>query len=303
VNNSSDAIAVSVYEEDGTPDATFNSTGTQTTNLVSVYPTAAVAIQPDGKVLVAGTKGDFFPFPVDFALVRYEATGALDTSFGGGDGIVATDFAGGYDEARSVAVEDLGAGEVRIAVVGRASPDTTSTADAGVAVYTTDGTLDSSFAPAGPDGDGKLTFDLASNFDALRGAAFQPDGKIVASGTVESPGFGVVRILPAGLLDSSFGGDGLASADFGAPSDQHMAAGLALLPDGRIVAAGGRLIAQNGSDFFVARYGDAPVTTPPVTTPPVTTPATPNTKKKKCKKKKKHRAASVAKKKCKKKKR
>jgi uncharacterized delta-60 repeat protein len=292
VNNSSEAIAVAVYEEDGTPDATFNSTGIQTTNLVSVYPTAAVAIQPDGKVLVAGTKGDFFPFPVDFALVRYNADGSIDdgadgpagTGFGDGSGIAITDFAGGSDEARSVAVEDLGGGEVRIAVVGRASPDTSSTADAGVAVYTTDGTLDSSFAPAGPDGDGKLTFDLASNFDALRGVAFQPDGKLVASGTVESSGFGVVRILPGGSLDSSFGGDGLASTDFGAPSDQHMAAGLALLPDGRIVAAGGRLIAQNGSDFFVARYGDAPATPPvttPVTTPPVTTPSTP---KKKCKK-------------------
>jgi uncharacterized delta-60 repeat protein len=299
------AFAVAAYTENGTPDAGFGTNGLQTTTM-GVYPATGVAIQPDGKVLVSGTAGDFFPFPVDFALVRYNADGTLDdggdgpagTGFGGGDGIATTDFAGGYDEAHAVAVEDLGAGEVRIVVVGRASPDTSSTLDAGIAAYTTDGSLDSTF---GPDGDGKLTFDLGSNFDALRAVAFQPDGKIVASGTVESPGFGVVRVASDGSLDSSFGGDGLVSTSFGAPAGQYTAAGLALRPDGRIVAAGGPLFAQNGSDFFVARYGapDVPTVVQPSQPPAATPPATP--RKKKCKKKKKHRAASVAKKKCKKK--
>jgi uncharacterized delta-60 repeat protein len=281
VANSATAFAVAVYNENGTPDTTFNTTGKQTTDVSSVYRTSGVALQPDGKVVVSGTAGDFFPAPVNFALVRYGTDGTPDASFGGGDGIVTTDFAGGYDEGDAVAVKDLGAGQVRIVVTGRASPDTSSTADAGVAVYTTDGSLDSSFAPGGTDGDGKLTFDLASSFDALRGVAFQPDGEIVGSGTVESPGFGLARMTSSGSLDPSFGGDGLVSTSFGDPG-QNVAAGLALQPDGRIVAAGGPLNAQNGSDFFVARYGDAPTLTTPPTTPPTTTP--PTTPKKKCKK-------------------
>jgi uncharacterized delta-60 repeat protein len=308
VINQSTAFAVAAYTDDGTPDATFDDDGKQTTDLVSVAPASGVTIQPDGKVLVVGTDSAFSP-SVDFALVRYGTDGTPDATFGGGDGIVTTDFAGGVDEGRAVAVEDLGAGEVRIVATGRAAPeDDPLTLDAGVAVYTTDGSLDPTFAPGGPDDDGKLTFDLASSFDALRGVALQADGKIVGSGTVESPDFGLARMTSTGSLDPSFGGDGLVSTSFGSPG-QNVAAGVALSPSGRIVSAGGRLIAQNGSDFFVARYAsvNTPVTPPPGTTPPTTPqtsapPATAPAKKKKCKKKKKHRAASVAKKKCKKKK-
>lgn len=295
------AFAVAAISDDGALDGTFDSDGKQTTNLNGVYPASGLALQPDGKVLVAGTAGDFFPpGPTDFAIVRYDVTGTPDGTFGGGDGIVTTDFAFGYDEGDAVAVEDLGASQVRIVVTGRAAPDASTTADAGVAAYTTDGTLDPAFAPGGTDGDGKLTFDLASDFDALRDVAFQPDGKIIGSGTVGSPDFGLARLTSSGALDSSFGGDGLVSTSFGAPG-QNMAAGVALEPDGRIVAAGGPFTAQNGSDFFVARYAAVatPVTPPPTTTTPPTPSPGPAPKKKKCKKKKSRAAAA---KKCKKKK-
>jgi uncharacterized delta-60 repeat protein len=304
------AVAVAVYGEDGAPDTTFNGTGVQTTALNTPQPTRGVALQPDGKVLVATTSGGFFPSPVDFAMVRYNADGTLDdgsdgpagAGFGGGDGIVSTDFAGGYDETKGIAVEDLGAGEVRIALVGRASPDTSGTAAGGVAVYTSDGTLDSTFAAGGPDGDGKLTFPLGapSNVSALRSVAWQPDGKIVASGDVGTGDFGAARVTAAGALDPTFGGDGLVGTAFPNPnSEQRAGAGLALQPDGRIVVAGGPLTAFGGSNFLVARYlaDPGPTTTPPSTTPPPSNP--PAKKKKKCKKKKKHRAAAA--KKCKKK--
>jgi uncharacterized delta-60 repeat protein len=283
----STTFAIAVYTEDGTPDTTFNTTGQRAGDVNGVYPASGVAIQPDGKVLVVGTAGDFFPpGPTDFAVVRYDMTGTPDAAFGGGDGIVTTDFNAGYDEGDAVAVKDLGAGEVRIVVTGRAAPDASTTADAGVAVYTTDGTLDSSFAPGGADGDGRLTFNLASSFDALRGVALQPDGKIVGSGTVGSPGFGLARMTSSGSLDSSFGGDGLVSTSFGVPG-QNVAAGVALEPDGRLVAAGGPFNAQNGSDFFVARYvavGSLVTPPPTTTTPPATTTTPVPPKKKKCKK-------------------
>ena len=299
VSFSNQIVAVAAYGDDGTLDSGFSGDGMQTTDLTSVYPTAGVALQPDGKVLVAATAGDFFPpGPVDFALVRYDTTGSPDGTFGGGDGIVKTDFAGGYDQAGAVAVQDLGSGQVRIAVGGRASPDASTTDDGGVAVFTTDGSLDPTFAPGGGDGDGRLTFDMQSNnsFDAMRGIAFQPDGKLVGAGSVGTGDFGVVRLTSAGSLDPSFGTGGLASTTF-PNSNQPTANGLALQSDGRIVAAGGELNPSNGSDFLVARYLPDAAPNPPSTTPP-SQPAQP---KKKCKKKKKHRAAA-AKKKCKKKK-
>jgi uncharacterized delta-60 repeat protein len=304
VSGSSQVVAVAAYQENGTPDADFNG-GQQTTDLISVYPTAAVAIQPDGKVLVAATKGDFQPFPVDFALLRYTSSGAPDPSFGGGDGIVTTDFATGYDQAYSLAVQDLGAGEVRIVVGGAASPDSVSPANGGLAVYTTDGTLDSTFAPGGPDSDGKLTFDMHSNnsFDAVRDLAIQPDGKIVGAGSVGSGDFGVLRVTSSGELDPAFGDGGLASTTFPVPQfTQLLAPGVALQSDGKIVAAGGGFNAFNGSDFMLARYGAPDEVSPPPSPQPPPATTTTTAPKKKCKKKKKKHAASVAKKKCKKKK-
>ena len=82
---------------------------------------------------------------------------------------------------------------------------------------------------------------------------------------------------------------------------RRTAAGVAVLPDQRIIAAGGVLFPFNGSDFFLARYkgvDDPPVVNPPVGNPPAATPpAPPAAKKKKCKKKKR---SAVTAKKCKK---
>jgi uncharacterized delta-60 repeat protein len=78
----------------------------------------SVAVQPDGKILVAGemqfVRSDPFPFPdfysasnIDFAVVRYNADGTLDTTFSG-DGIATTDFRLLADSARNVVVQPDG---------------------------------------------------------------------------------------------------------------------------------------------------------------------------------------------------
>jgi uncharacterized delta-60 repeat protein len=290
-------IAVAVYNEDGTPDDNFDTDGRVTTLITGVASAHDVAILPDGSVLAGGEAG--LSTGADFALVRYTPTGIPDAGFGGGDGIVTTDFgSNGHDRADAVAVRELGAGQEQIILAGRAT--TASGLDGALAAYTTDGSPDTSFS-----GDGLLSLNLNSDFKALFDVAFQPDGKIVAAGGVDPATYGVVRVKPTGALDTSFGGDGLASTSFPNPfSLQYSAQGVAIEPNGNLVTAGGALNPISGSNFFVTRYlGKStpapPVTTPPPTTPPATTPpATPT--KKKCKKKK-HRAATS--KKCKKKKR
>jgi uncharacterized delta-60 repeat protein len=290
-------FAIAVYDDSGAHDGTFDGDGKQTTNLGSGDIARGVAIQPNGAIVAAGSSGDFFP-NMNFAVARYLSNGTPDPSFDI-DGQVTTDFAGtSYDDGYSLVVQDLGAGQVRILVGGR----TGSPPDGALAAYTTDGSLDPSFAPGGADGDGKLTADLASasNFDNIRGLAIRPDDKIVGAGAVEAPDFGAIRLSQAGALDPDFGGDGLVSTAFPNPSfDQRAAFGLALQQDEKVVAAGGALNPFNGSDFLVARYAANP---PPSSSPPAQQPVTPTTpapKKKKCKKKK-HRAAAA--KKCKKKK-
>jgi uncharacterized delta-60 repeat protein len=289
-------FAIVVYDDSGAHDGTFDGDGQETTDLGSGDIARGVAIQPDGAIVAAGSSGDFVP-NMNFAVARYQANGTPDASFDG-DGQVTTDFTGtSYDDGYSLAIHDLGAGQVRILVGGR----TGLPADGALAAYKTDGSLDPSFAPGGADGDGKLSVDMASpnDFDVIRGLAIQPDGKIVGAGAVESGSFGALRMAPNGVLDPTFGGDGRVSTTFPNPNfDQTAAFGLAVQPDGKIITAGGALSPFNGSDFLVARYGTepAPSSSPPVQQPPAA-PTTP--KKKKCKKKK-HRAASA--KKCKKKK-
>src|SRR4029453_8722024 len=84
-------IALARYNTDGTPDASFGTGGRLTTNFAGVGAVAfSVAPQPDGKVVVAGWAN--INGGADFALVRYNSNGTLDTSFGTG-GRVSTAFA------------------------------------------------------------------------------------------------------------------------------------------------------------------------------------------------------------------
>jgi uncharacterized delta-60 repeat protein len=136
-----------------------------------------VALQSDGKiVVVGGTSGQIQAR--DFALVRYNTDGSLDTSFSG-DGKQRTDIED-VDAATGVAVQ----GDGKIVAVGHADvlsvdhPDVAISGDFALARYNTDGSLDTSFS-----GDGKQATDFfGTYFDSAAGVALQGDGKIVAAG-------------------------------------------------------------------------------------------------------------------------
>jgi uncharacterized delta-60 repeat protein len=200
----------------GDLDPSFGDLGTTTVDFGGGDSGRAVAVQPDGRIVVVGY-GD--P-SLDFAVTRLNPDGSLDTSFDG-DGRATIDF-GDQDVAEAVALQPDG----KIVVAGY----TTLNLDVAVVRLRPDGSLDPDF-----DGDGKKTIDYAGG-DQARGVVVQPDGKIVVAG-VGGPGVevAVTRLNTDGSFDTTFDGDGTAGVDFGA-SDQ--ASAVALQADGKIVVVG-----------------------------------------------------------------
>src|SRR6476469_179427 len=133
----------------GQLDPSFGTGGKVTTSFLNQDRASAVAIQPDGRIVVVGRAANANnPLTADFAVARYNANGALDSSFGAG-GKVTTDFLGFDDGATAVAIQADG----KIVVAGFASVQATVpdelTQQLALARYDSAGNLDSSFGSAG----------------------------------------------------------------------------------------------------------------------------------------------------------
>ncbi|MFD4869391.1 calcium-binding protein [Streptomyces sp. NPDC058412] len=227
----------------GDPDPTFGGgDGIVTTDLGASEAAADMVVQPDGKIVAVG--GDASDFIGNFAAVRYNADGSLDTTFGNG-GRVSTDIAGGSDTANGVALQADG----KIVVVGISENLEGGIAWFTVVRYHPDGSLDTTF-----DGDGKAVTDFGGGgADQGSDVAVQADGKIVAAGGVGGV-FALARYNALdGSLDTTFDGDGKVFTDFGGLQEGSTAYGLALQADGRIVAAGDTTEGLV-RDFALARY-------------------------------------------------
>ena len=223
----------------GQLDTTFSGDGKATTNFTpGVDVVWDVAVQADGKIVAAGSSSG----NRHFALARFEAGGALDPTFGGGDGKVVTPLTSKPDFIHAIAIQT----DQKIVVAGRAGG---SSGRYALARYDVDGSLDATFG-----GDGKVMTNLTSNWDHAWGLAIQPDGKIVAAGASGSAGgaFSVLRYHPNGSLDTSFSGDGKVITNFTTGDD--WAWDVALQADGRLVVAG--VAGRSGSDkrIALARY-------------------------------------------------
>jgi uncharacterized delta-60 repeat protein len=202
----------------------------------------AIAIQSDGKIVVAGISGySATAGNADFTLVRYNTDGSLDNTFDG-DGIVRTDFSAWTvnddDYCRGLAIQPDG----KIIVGGRSF--VTPTTYALVAMrYNTDGSLDTTF-----DGDGKAQFEMPAIIE-MYGFALQPDGKILVGGRSFLNGSFtglIARFNPNGSLDTSFGTNGSTTASMSGVFS------IALQSDGKIVAAG-TTGADSSAAFTISR--------------------------------------------------
>jgi uncharacterized delta-60 repeat protein len=223
---------LAVFKADGTPDTEFSGDGRLTTDFGYEEEGAnAVVVQPNGKIVAAGEAGPFF------ALARYNADGSPDTSFGGGDGKVLTDFPEtDFDAANALVLQPNG----KLVAAGMAWPDTDSPQSIALARYESDGSLDEGF---GEDEDGLVVTSFPeSEGDVANAILLRPSGKLVAVGTVHDPPNGIgrgevglVQYESDGSPDKGFGGgDGMASA-----RSVTQATSAALAPNGEIAVAGG----------------------------------------------------------------
>jgi uncharacterized delta-60 repeat protein len=225
-------FALARYNIDGSLDANFGGSGKVTTSLGDGTAVGhSLAVQMDGKLVVAGLArvgGN-----IDFAVVRYNANGSLDTSFNG-NGTVTTGVSSQNteDSATGVALQSDG----KIVAVGHVVTSTDQNgsprSDLAIVRYNANGSLDTTF-----NGTGKVIKDFGSVGDIGRSVAIQTDGKILVAGS-----FGLARFDVDGSLDLNFNSTGTSP---GVNSPGSELRDLALQNDGNIVVV---------SDYYVFRY-------------------------------------------------
>ena len=253
-----DFAVVRVLADGSGLDKTFGTNGRTTIDFGSGDDRAnAVALRPDGRIVVAGFTNTA---SADFAVAQLGTDGKLDTSFGTGTGAFTFSF-GGKDFANDLAVQPNG----NIVVVGYtdASSATTGANDFAIARVLADGTgLDTSFGAAAT---GKVTIDFTANDDRANAVALRPDGKVVVAGSWDGgfSDFAVVQLTPAGALDTTFGGGffGATSGKFnvtfgtGPFGQAEFATDVAVRPDGKLIVVGrtDQDVAGGPNNFGVAQ--------------------------------------------------
>ena len=225
-------LALVRHGRDGTLDAGFGTGGKVVTGFAAqggADQAHAVALQPDGKILVGGsiaTTGT----DLDFLLVRYNADGTLDAGFGNG-GKVVTSFGSSTDRIHAILVQDDG----RIVVGGDSDQGSSASGvDFALARYNANGTLDASFGSGG-----KVLTAVRSQSarDSIYAMTWQQVGnqkRLVAVGGEGD--FAAVRYLTDGSLDAGFGAGGKVGAVFG--STIGAARAVVATPQGQLVLAG-----------------------------------------------------------------
>jgi uncharacterized delta-60 repeat protein len=249
------------YTSSGSPDTSFGSGGETTTKIGSNAQAYAMAVQSDGKIVLAG-QGNPGKTGADFALARYNSSGSLDTAFGS-RGTLTTSFGSGADNAEAVVIQSDG----KIIAAGFSSqPDAANgypQVEFALARYNSNGSLDTSF---GSNGTVLTAFGAGapygSNIDAeIDGMTLQSDGKIVVAGysTITGPKgrfFTVARYNANGTLDSTFGPNhtGIVSLPPSGSYHNDEAFGVVIQADGKIVAVGNVSPARYYDEWALARF-------------------------------------------------
>lgn len=237
------ALAVVRYNTDGTVDNSFSSDGIATAVMggSSTNNKVAVAVQSDGKIVIAGSSD--VSGNADVFVARFLTNGILDSDFDS-DGTVLVDVGGDTtDITEDIALQSDG----KLIVVGSVNDGPKS--DFLVMRYSSSGTLDSSF------GSGGITrTPIGSNNDSAKSVVIQANGRIIVAGLSDngvSNDIAIARYTTQGDLDTTFSGDGKDTQDVRGGVDE--ANDVVLQIDEKIVITGSSANGSN-NDFLVMRY-------------------------------------------------
>ena len=235
---------VARYNSDGTTDTTFGTNGIFTaplaySNNTVTQDNAKVLLQPDGKILVCGTHK--LESGADrFGVYRLNSNGTLDTTFGDSGQATArfTTFAPNLGD-RPFGMELQADG--KIVAAGYANAENVA-----VARWNADGSLDNSFGTGG-----KVQISFGAPDASAWAMTIQPDGKILTGGRVliNDSDILLVRLNTDGTLDTTFDGDGYASANFGLFDHAYKV----FVRNNKILTVGVTIQAPV-SDFLIARF-------------------------------------------------
>jgi len=213
-------------------DTTYNSNGTFVMNFVSFGTTGDVITQPDNKILLIASCVANFSFH-SFCIMRANANGGFDTSFGG-TGYIATNLSGTGASSGMTGLALQSDGKI-IAAGGASSK-------LAIVRFNSDGGLDSSF------GTGGFVLGTIAGLDQAQKVLVQPDGKIlvlVASGASDSAAQHVTRYLSNGTIDDSFGTSGFVTLS---TVSYFLGSTMSLQPDGKIVVGGAARVTRLNAD-------------------------------------------------------
>ena len=234
----------------GSLDSSFGTGGKVVTSINSGADKAyAVALQTDGKIIVAGMTTNPSTGK-DFACLRYNINGTLDSTFGTG-GIVTNDVQIGSDDVvYSIAVQSDG----KIILAGYS--DDGSNKNAALIKLNTNGTLDTSFGTSGK----VLTDFITGRADEIKTVKIHSlTGNIIVGGTSSLTSTNsqaiIARYTSAGLLDTTFNTTGkvLLDDDSGSGTYFNVIEDLSIKPNGKISAVG--WINQQGLQWSANYYG------------------------------------------------
>ena len=233
------------YNSDGSLDSSFGKEGVVTYKGLSDANVwgRAVAIQPDGRIVMVGVS--YTTKKCDVLTVRYNADGSLDKGFGEGGVAPSSCPPGGRDWGRSIAIQPDG----KIIVAGntRLGENTNIL----LLRYNANGKPDTTFGMGGI----ASYQSMAKKGNWGQAVALLPDGKIVIVGnSLSGPKKEayIARCNSDGTMDSSFGKEGLVLSNC-PPDSNNWGFAVTTQPDGKIIVVG---YAQSGKnrDILVARY-------------------------------------------------
>jgi uncharacterized delta-60 repeat protein len=245
------------HNANGSPDSSYGYFGRSSNGLPNTYRITGhtMALQPDGKLLVAGSAQDtpLWHNRNKAVVARCNPDGILDTSFNGGTGHIKYATPGERaSSAHSLALQPDG--KILVATISQRRFEGPWLC--GVLRLHADGRLDSTFGINGKVETDSIRSNLALH--APPQLALQADGRILLSYTeglgLDSQKFAVRRLLANGSPDLSFGSDGRVSTRVSASRQSH-ASSITVQANGRIVVTGVNVPTNSGATSLgIVRY-------------------------------------------------